>query len=193
MRHLKYSIISLLVAAACISPRAAFADIVTSGSVDGLATFQDQNTGLVWLDLNNFFGETYNQMAATATADGFNLADESDVQTLLDSIPVSGAAWSTDASIMGSAPNRQLIWGGYLGSTADTAGWAFAFNGDDTWTFVNDAIGSDMVPNPDSNIADMDIFAFKTGTASVPDSASTLALMGGALAGLATLRRRFAK
>ncbi len=193
MRFIKQSIVTLLAAAAFICPRAAFADIVTSGSVDGLATFEDQNTGRVWLDLNDFFNESYNQMATTAAADGFTLANEQDVQNLLNSIPVSGADWSTDASIMGSAPNRQLIWGAYLGSTDATAGWAYAFDGDPSWTFVNDAVGSDVVPNGDSDIADMNIFAFEGGRASVPDPASTLALVGGAFAGLAALRRRFAK
>jgi hypothetical protein len=193
MRLLKHSIITLLATAACLVPRAAFADIVTSGSVDGLATFQDQNTGLVWLDLNDFFNENYDQMAATATAAGFTLADGQDVQSLLNSIPVGGAAWSTDASIMGSAPNRALIWGGYLGSSNASAGWAYAFQGDATWTLVDDAVPSNTVPNGDSDIADMDIFAFKTGTSSVPDASSTLTLVGGALAGLAALRRRFAK
>jgi hypothetical protein len=164
------------------------AAIVNSADVNGLTTFQDLNTGRVWLDLNNFFGQTTNQMVATANAAGFTFATEADVHQLLDTLPLTGGEWPTYAAIMGQAPNRDLIWGSY-DDGGDPYGWAFSFNGDTVWTFVNNTVGGNDVPNSGTDFADMNIWAFQTGVVPAPEP-STLAILAAGLLGLAAASRR---
>ena len=66
------------------------AGVIDHADVGGFRTFQGTNTGRVWLDQNNFFDETTNQMIAQANAAGFTFARRSDVDALLGSLPLSG-------------------------------------------------------------------------------------------------------
>ena len=66
------------------------AAVIDHADVGGFRTFQDTDTGRVWLDLNNFFGETTNQMIAQANAAGFTFVLRSDVDALLGSLPLTG-------------------------------------------------------------------------------------------------------
>ena len=162
------------------------AAVVNHADVGGLRTFQDTITGRVWLDQDNFFGMTTNQMVSAANAAGFTFALRSDVDTLLSSLPLTGGEWSSYKAIMGDAPNRELIWGSYDSSTPN-AGWAYAYSGDQSWTFVDNTVGYNDVPNAGSDAADMNIWAYQTGAVPEPE---TYALMLAGLAAVGAVARR---
>jgi hypothetical protein len=152
----------------------------------GYKRFLDQNTGRVWLDLNNFFNQSYNQMAAAATAAGYTLATQGDVQGLVNNLPLGANQWPGYASIMGSARNRGVIWGGYDTGDSQTYGWAWSYDTDTTWSFASPISGKDDVPGGGGDFADMSIWAFKA----VPEPSTWLA-GAGMLAGLlGTMIRR---
>ena len=195
-------LLALLVAASMLATtgRATAGPIVESADIGGLRTFTDTATGLVWADLNNFFGLTYNEMKAAVEAAGFAVAVRSEVDTLLLSLDLSAtpvASWDSYAAIMGKAPNRELIWGAYV-PEVDPAfvSWAFAFQGDTAWSFdASTGFGVDSVPNGGSDVADMNIWAFQVNpTGAVPAPAGViLAGVGGlCLSGFGLIRRRFA-
>ena len=116
---------------------ASHAAVVNSADVAGFTTFSDTNTGRVWLDLNNFFNQSPTQMISAATSAGFTFATRSDVEVLLNSLPLNGGEWAGYNTIMGGAPNRGLLWAAYDDVDADlsAAGWAFAFDYNTTWSF----------------------------------------------------------
>jgi hypothetical protein len=137
---------------------AAQATIIDHADVAGYGTFQDLNTGRVWLDLDNFFNQSTEQMQAAATAAGFTIAIRSDLDQLLDSLPLTGGEWSTYKSIMGDAPNRELIWGSYDdGGEPSINGYAFAYDSMNYWNIIHGADPINVVQNDGSPAADMNI------------------------------------
>jgi hypothetical protein len=180
------------------------ANIVAVPDVDGLQAFEDTNTGLTWLALDNFFNETPDQEIAAAATAGFTVADASQVETLLGSLPLTGGQWTTDAAIMGSAPNRALIWGDFADPSNPTnQEWAFAYSTDTTWTFEGDGFSlgntgftNDQVPNGGGTDADLNLWAIETGTqttgsSGVPDAFPTVLMLGASFLMLAGLRLKF--
>jgi hypothetical protein len=109
------------------------------------------------------------------------------LQELLDTLPLSGGEWPGYASVMGQAPNRNLIWGAYSSSDPTLSGWGFAYDNGD-WNFSDDIWAANSVPNSGSLDADLNIWAFRT----VPEPSSMLLICCGAVgaAALARFRRR---
>jgi hypothetical protein len=160
--------------------------IISHSDVNGLGTFQDEATGRVWLRLDNFFDASYDSMAATAQAAGFTVAAEADVLGLLDTLPLTTQAeWDAYAVVMGDAPNRDLIWGAYL-PTGDTQLWAWAYrptlDGSVGWNSLDSGIALDGIPNAGGLEADMNLWAYQGGEASVPEPSSLLLAAFGAVA-----------
>jgi len=162
------------------------ATIIDFSDVNGFNTFQDQNTGRIWLDLNNFKFQTYDEMRTAAIGSGFTIAGYDDVNQLLSSLPDPKANWSSYTSIMGNSPTRDLIWGGYAHADIKKHNWAWAYANQENWKF-----DSELVPeghNNDEIYGDMNIWAYKSGSKAVPEPA-TMFLLGLGLGGLAGVRR----
>jgi hypothetical protein len=155
------------------------AQVVAGGTVGGFGTFVDVNTNRVWLRMDNFFDESADQMLAAAQAQGFSFATQADVNQLLGSLPLNGGQWSSYAAIMGQAPTRDLIWGAYEGSNPGSVGWAFAYSDYQAWSVIDNVDSSGSIPNEGSPEADLNLWAFQTGTPSVPEPASWAMMVGG--------------
>ena len=167
----------------------ASAAVINSAPIGGLTTFQDTNTGRIWAGMNNFFNESYLDMKVDVESQGFIVADLAAVQQLLNSLPLSGGQWTGYAAIMGSAPNRDLIWGAYLPETT-TQSWAWSYLTDSAWQYWSGTgVPLSDVPNAETPDADMNIWAYYDGAAAVPEP-STLALVASAGLALLALRRR---
>lgn len=108
MKSLKRTFCALALVGLLV-PAAASAQVTNYGNIAGLTTFQDVNTGFVWLDLNNFFDQSPNQMLGIANAAGFTLANFGQVQQLWSGLPLNAGQWSSYAAVMGSAPNRNRL------------------------------------------------------------------------------------
>ncbi|WP_293370552.1 PEPxxWA-CTERM sorting domain-containing protein [Phenylobacterium sp.] len=179
---------SLLLAASGAS-----AALVAHSDVDGFGAFEDTSTGLVWLRLDNFFNETPDQMLAAANGAGFSLADESQVQALTSSNPVSDdASWLAVEAVTGGAPNRQLMWA-FSSPLSDVGDYSYtyAYEGDPSWSTVDNVAPHDVVQNGGGGDADMNIWAVETGAGGVPEPAAWALMIGGfGMAGAALRRRR---
>jgi len=175
---------------AVLSVGAASAAVINSSPIGSLTTFQDTNTGRIWVDLDNYFGLSYLDMKADVESKGFIVADLAAVEQLLNSLPLTGGEWPTYAAIMGRAPNRDLIWGAYLPEISNVS-WAWSFQNDGVWSFEDDTgFGLDVVPNAGGPDADMNIWAYtENGAGAVPEP-SPLGLAGSAVMAMLALRLR---
>jgi hypothetical protein len=161
------------------------AAIINYADVNGLRTFQDVGTGLVWADLDNFSNKTTAQMKASVEAAGFTFANKSSVQTLLDGIPLTGSTtvWDSYATVMGRSSTRNLIWGSYDdGGVTTSVGYAYSFSGNTQWNLLDAAI-SDT-----ASFSDMGIFAYKSASAAAVPEPFTI--IGTLIGGTAAVRMR---
>ena len=172
-------------------------NVIDHADVNGFKTFQDTNTGFVWLDMDNFFDSatgtssfTPNDMIAAATNAGFTFATKTNVEALLNTLPLTGGAWFSYAPIMGFGAPRELIWGGYddEDSSNPFLGWAFAFSTDSAWGFADNILDPYLVAagNP-PGAQDLGLWAYVPAS-SVPEGGATILLLGVSL-GLLVLGR----
>jgi PEP-CTERM motif len=174
---------------------AAQAAIVAGATINGIATFKDTNTGLNWARLDTYFNQTHNFMAADVTSKGFTVATTTTLNTLLSTLPLNGGQWGSYAAIMGKAPNRDLIWGSIAPvNTSGNIDWWYAFNGNISWQSAANVHPANAVPNVNSEVADMNIWAYTDGGGEVvPEPASWAMMIAGfGLVGAAMRRRALA-
>ncbi len=83
--------------------------------IDNENQFTDQSTGLVWIDLDNYWGSglTYDSIQTSLDGSGFHIATGDGLLALQSSAGSNPADFSTNKSIMQSSPgsNFDMIWG----------------------------------------------------------------------------------
>jgi hypothetical protein len=133
----------------------------------------------------------------SSIGDAFNFGpvNAGDSLTFVDQIETGGGVDNpTISGDVYSDPSLNGPWDGVAGDNhvySQTASAGEVFSGSPAGTYV--AFEDLPFPVSDFNYFD-DTFVFtNVATNPVPDSASTLALLGGAMTGLAALRRRFKK
>jgi hypothetical protein len=163
------------------------AAIINHTDVNGLRTFEDVGTGLVWVDFDNFFNQSTSTMKTIVEAAGFTFANRSSVQTLLDGIPDLPNSWNSYASVMGRSSTRDLIWGSYDSGDNNSIGWAYSFSGDSAWGYADDSSFS-ISSIPNTLDGDMNIFAYQSQSpTAVPEP---FTIIGTLVGGSAALRMR---
>lgn len=188
--RIRYALTTAALAAACFNGSAQGA-VVAGPVIGGLATFTDTTTGHHWLKLNDFFETSGTAMIAAATAAGFQVATRADVTGLVSTLPLDGTVvtWNSYATIMGQAPNRDLLWGAYVPDPTSNLGWAFSFSTASSWSFVDNAFPASGVANSGSPFADENLWAFTDATG-VPEPAGWALLIGGFGLVATAMRRR---
>lgn len=197
------SVLRKVVAAAVLSlaAGASQASIVDSGTVNGLRTFTDPQTGLIWLDMDNFFdsatgNSTFTGLEAIAAAEaaGFTLASRVELNVLLSDLPLGEGQWASYAALMDFGDPRDMIWGVYEleeeYSEYGDYGWAWTVPAYSGWRF-GVAYSVDLIAagNPQGQ-QDLGVWAYRRGgDVEVPEPFS-IGLLGLGLLGLAATRRR---
>lgn len=170
----------------CLSTNCAQAALVSSAPVDGLATFEDTSTGLVWLQLPDQFNMSYSSQVAAAASAGFTVADFATVSALWADTDLGSGDWASVEAIIGGSSSRALMWGNYadtLNGGGSPNGWGYAYGGDTSWSYYN--------PNDSGAYSDLGLWAYETSSqqSGVPEPTS-LALIGLGLIGAAAARRK---
>ena len=151
------------------SSYSAHAIIIDASDIGGFKTFQDLNTSRIWMDLNNFFNMSTDDMVSSASTAGFSLAKKTDVQNLLGSLPLTGGEWTSYNTTMGGAPNRGLIWGAYDFDVPDPnfIGWAWSYSSETSWNIEDGGFGGthlrSEIPNGNGPFADLNLWAYQIG------------------------------
>lgn len=174
-------------------------DVVVAGS--SYRAFQDTTTGLVWLDLDNFFQDdtaTYNSIVTYLAGSGYHLASMTDLLLLMASIPAIPANFDAEAVIVGAnypgspyaTGTRNLMWGIYEdGNSADGVSYVWRFSSDTNWGVGPNIVSATAVLNT-VDPTDRDLGAWIVADAAdVPEPAAA-ALVGLGLAWAALLRRK---
>ena len=185
----KHITLKLAAAAVALSFSHAATAAVVVGPTSGIySTFTDTNTNRQWVKLDTFFNRSASSMFNEVTAAGFTVGTRADVEQLINTLPFLGDNWTFYAPIMGSAANRELMWGAYGPvDGGGRIGYAYINRYSDEWTFNDSVISAAVIPTGDGIRSDMNVWAFRSdGVGAIPEPATwMMMLMGFGLIGAA--------
>lgn len=178
------------------------ADVVIGGNT--YHTFEDDVSGLTWLDLDNFWDATttYNDVESMFASTNFHIATLSDITALESSIGTpSGAAFATTAFIVGGNyvgkpgfGDRDLLWGAFDDGSGSATVTDYAYQYvDQGWQHGDDATNkSATLRSHNSTSQDLGVWVVSNNaiTAVPLPAASTMGFGMMALVGAGVLIRR---
>ena len=85
----KYLILFLIFSSNC------FAEVIVHSNINGLSTFKDTSSDLIWLRLDNFLDISVRSQLSSAEAAGFTWAQKSEVTSLLNTLDISSTSNGT--------------------------------------------------------------------------------------------------
>ena len=152
------------------------ADLIAHAPINGLNTFEDTSTGLIWLQLPDLFDLDYATQLSVAQAAGFTVADFATVNQLgtgSASLGNGTTDWEAVEAIIGGSSSRQLMWGNYVDTpgAGSPNGWYYAYEGDTVWSYYN--------PGDTGAFSDLGLWAYYQ--ASVVPEPGSLSLLSSAL------------
>ena len=106
----KYFVV-LILGAFLTFARPADALIVDLPDMGSTGFFKDLTTGYIWMDIDNFFGQTYSSISSSLSGSDFHLASLSEINQLKLSAPAELALFDAHSAIMGGSTSVNLIWG----------------------------------------------------------------------------------
>lgn len=187
-------VVVLLIFMFVVLPTFAGAVIIDLPDSNGLGFFRDTETMLTWMDVNNYTGMTFNEVAFALQGSGYHIARRAELITLLSS--ADSNLYDYWASIMGDmpGPSGRAIRGMYdTDLTLNTEGAAFIFedtsaNPTPNW-FFSDAYIADRDVTKNDAIGAWIVSDRASSSSSVPEPA-TMVLLGLGMTGLAHFRKR---
>ncbi|MCG8685525.1 MAG: PEP-CTERM sorting domain-containing protein [Desulfobacterales bacterium] len=169
-----------------------YSSIIDGPDIGGQGTFIDEQTNLLWMDVDNYFGMSFNEVKASLIGTGFEIATYAQVQSLFIS---AGTRYSHIAGIMGDAPayGDRVIMGVYYyenpvltgGDTGVVGkGYLHSNNGDFDLMWLT-------VPyiDPDISFPLQGAFVVKSFSATTPEP-TTMLLFGFGILGFVGVNRR---
>jgi len=95
-----------------LTPSLALAALTDLPDADGKGYFVDESTSYVWMDVDNFYGMSYDAIEASLAGTDFHIATTDEVNQMLAS---AGTDFAAIAETMGYSVRSSLIWGLYSG------------------------------------------------------------------------------
>ena len=194
----KLLVLSVVLGLVCVS---ASAGIVNVADVMGFSAFQDDISGLTWLDIDEFWGMDLPTVQA-AIPTGFHLATFSELEALMNSMGGVVGTFAADCAIAGgncdglTGAKREggigIMWGMYDdGSGPTNQDWAWKWS-DGTIGAATTVAGWNVRTSASpatSTGGDLGAWVVADSVTGAPEP-STLVLLATGLGGIGLLRRR---
>lgn len=186
----------LVIFALMIIPTQALAAVSDLPDVGGKGFFYDSNTGYTWMDVDNFYGMTFNQIATSLSGTDYHIASYSEIAQLHASLPF--ASYSSWAPFVGDYDRgySRIVWGFYEFQNVPYGSWMYS----DSQTFTGGVWNYGHLGGPGWNAysetgAYIDLGAWvvnSSGNSAVPEPLSFF-LLGCGLACVVSMRNRLSK
>ncbi|HLF18689.1 MAG TPA: hypothetical protein VI749_07345 [Candidatus Omnitrophota bacterium] len=190
----KYVIGGIIILLLLCGGSKAQAFIVDLSDANGQGFFKDQATGFTWMDVDNFLGMSYTDIHTFLLGSDFHIATFVEIEQLKLAAPADPTLFDLHASIMGSSPTVNLIWGYYDedGNPNDGGSWNFKW-GSNPFNQPTDVWFTPIGSGTNQTFSNLGGWAVNTNlprTPVIPEPHSLLLLGQGLLAFIAFNKKR---